>query len=667
MAPEQAAGDEVTAATDIYSAGMVLYEAATGKPWSIMHASQMDWSAVPGPLLRPLKKALEWEPEDRWANAADFRKAIVEAERRPRGRAAVISAVAAVVVTAAIVGALLLRPEEPGLDPNKIVVAPFENRTGDQALDHIGAMAMDWIVQGIYATGLVEVVSSTAALFAEKAAVSEAGVLPAVDRALGMAGATGAGIVITGSYYLERDSLQFHVQITDASQQELLSAPDPVSGSREAPRGTIVELQQRVMGALGAFYNPLLGERPAELAEPPQWDAYEEYARGLEKVTDWELRPAAIHFYRAAQLDTTFAAAKLWAVWMLYHTGQREQADSIRHSLEQSRDRLMRADREFLETLISYYVTGDVQDTYQAVNNRLAIAEDPVWLWWLAIASRRLNRIHEAIDAMERIDTQIFAGKGVEPSYWYYLAGDYHMLEDYERELSAARRGRQDHPRYGSLLKADIRALAALGRLEEMHRSIDDVFSVPLEGTGMVPPEVIEGLVGELRFHGHPQAAQEVAERGLAWWRSSPPEELAEQIERSVPVVNWNVAIWLWEAEEYGEARSIYEELVRENPDYLPWLGGLGILAARLGDREEALRIDEELRRRGSELRPSQSRGFTAWRVYIAAQLGERDRALALLRDVLDAGIWAISYHADWDLQPLWDDPAFQQLMAPKG
>jgi protein kinase-like protein len=76
MAPEQLVGRELPQ-SDLYSLGMVLYEAVTGR---YRDGTDSALAEVPLTLRSAVRRALAWSPEERWPDARAFRRAL----SRPR-------------------------------------------------------------------------------------------------------------------------------------------------------------------------------------------------------------------------------------------------------------------------------------------------------------------------------------------------------------------------------------------------------------------------------------------------------------------------------------------------------------------------------------------------------------------------------------------------------
>lgn len=124
MAPEQLRNEAATPRTDVYSAGALLYEAFTGRRW---HEHAGEWRGIPRGIASVLQRALARAPEDRWTDAATFRRALWRMRAR-RYLHRTLGLVAAALVVGAI-GARMVPGFKAGraarLDPLRIVVAPF--------------------------------------------------------------------------------------------------------------------------------------------------------------------------------------------------------------------------------------------------------------------------------------------------------------------------------------------------------------------------------------------------------------------------------------------------------------------------------------------------------------------------------------------------------------
>jgi tetratricopeptide (TPR) repeat protein len=240
-----------------------------------------------------------------------------------------------------------------------------------------------------------------------------------------------------------------------------------------------------------------------------------------------------------------------------------------------------------------------------------------------------------------------------------------HMLGSHRRELTEARRARQRHPNLHLTLALELRALAALGRAQEVKDLLDEALSQAPQ-PGWWTHGSLAGVAGlELDAHGYPEAAQEVFQRSIDWYRTTTSMPNASRLHR------YRLARGLYWAGHWQEARLLFAQLLAEAPGDLDYLGYWGVATAREGDRAEALRIGGQI---AAFVRSYPLFGQPAlWRARIAAVLGERDEAVGLVREAVTQGLvpldvaqgfgYAMLLHCDTDFGELRNYPPFKAIV----
>jgi len=554
---------------------------------------------------------------------------------------------AAVVLSAAVIW--IVAPDRgPTLDARRVVVAPFSNMTGDSTFDVHGLAAADLIALGLQETGLVSVVPTSAVRFETNSAVS-------ANPISALADATGAGIVVSGDYQLSGDSLLYRVEVTDADRLEVLFSTARVSASVLEPERAFESLRAHVSGALAARFDPYLADILSSSDAVPTFEAYRNYMGGGERRLRGEFREALDYYFAAYSLDSAFVQSLLWAALTYINLGEYSAADSLTRVVGASRDLLSGHDRLWLDWLRAT-LRGNRHAALQTVRDLAAQAPKSMWEYQHGMDARSANRPREAVEALERLDPQ--RGWLAEwPYYWTYLTEALHMLGDHRRELREARRAREIFPAHLGVLDYELRALAALGRVNDVFALLDESLTIPLTpGFSYAMRPVL--VASELRAHGYPEAYQTAIGRALEWFEAHPADGVPDRIR------GFNEAQTLYWAERWLEAHSLLEMLVTEYPDRLGLMGLLGVTEARLGNREEARRISAYL---ASLDRPYLFGNHLRWRARIAAVLGEREEAVRLLREAFRDGLaYGIWLHKDMDFESLRDYTPFEDLLRPR-
>lgn len=608
----------------------------------------------------------------------DAPPATTDPHRRPRAWRPGTRTVTAVAAVAALVlvAALLRRRSHastPPLDGRRVLVVPFANRTGDAGLDPVGLMAGDWIAQGLARSGLVRVVPLSAVLRERRDPQSQS-TGPADERAaLRLARQMGAGLVVSGAVYARGDSLDLRSRILATRSGEVARAVGEVTGPRSDPALAVETLRKRTLGALATLTDARLASWSSPGDQPPDLDSYRLLSAGFDRffmagrhrqlgTRDAEAtrlnREASALFLRAAGPDSGFVTPLLWAVFARDNAGDVAAADSLIQALGHRRD-LSTWERALLEYQAAH-ARADREETYRRARTLAQLSPGSEWLYALAIAAYDTRRYRDAIAALQRIDPDRGWIREF-PSYWHLRIEARHSLGDHAAELADVQELRARFPADRDVPRMELVALAALGRSDEL---LGRVHTALATGDPRVTPW-LDWLAQELLAHGHARTAREVVQAGLAYFGAPPP---------SADERSWLAARarLLEMAGRWDAARSIWERLAARYPEHQEYRARLGVLAARRGDRAEADSIDAWLGGFGSSFGAGPfdvNGGPLIWRARIAAQLGERDRATALIRRALDGGMrhGYLLLHAVKDLDPLRGYPPFDALLRPRG
>ncbi len=694
MAPEQSVGDAVDQRADIYSIGAVAYEMLTGEhifagksAQQLMVAHVMEIPVplsnkadiVPAPLAALVMRCLEKDPTKRPQSADELLRELDAAVTPAGGTVSVVSARRAkrwkIAAAASAFGVLLLsggalafaprdrlatamalmRRKPARLHSNRIIVAPFENETGNPRLASLGPMAADWIAQGLTRVGGFEVVDARTTLVTGDVVDKIPWPFKSRDRGTALAEETGAGILVSGSVYQDGDSLRISTKMTDVSNGKLLLAMTPISGLAATPTKVLETLTKRAVANIFQARDPDRAVTFGDYSEIPSVEAYDELQKGVEDYFRSDTAGYR-HLEKAMGMDSLYPTPVVFLAFSRIYHGDFAIAKPLLARAEKLRDRMAPADRAMLDHLEAL-MRGDGASAVSTAEQFMAATpgsqESPLLVASVALST---GYPHKALAVLENVDPD----RGLNlagPFYWMYESVARIDLEKYAEALDFTRAGLKRFPD-GRLSGVHLIALAALDYFDELD---DFVENGPGRGSSLAAQvRRASRAVTLLRVFEHEPEARKLASKWL-------PRLLASHDTGKGFLAN--ALPMLAALDRWGEMEPIADSLVLNAPDIQMkryFISVRGAIAAHFGERASA--AEAERRVRAVDEFDFGSEDYM--RARIAANGGEWDRAVSLLQKADAEGVGLQSagspFKSDWTLLPLRDYRPFQQLIKPR-
>lgn len=637
MSPEQATGTQtIDGRSDVFSMACVVHEMLTGSP-PFSGANPQAITALkmaehyprvrtirpslPTAIDAALAEALRAQPADRLVSGSAL--VVKLKERGPRRFHAARWAMAAGLLALLLAGlAWLQRPGTavtPADTPRRVMVDIFTNRTGDPSHGALGIMAEDWLIEGLQRTSVVEVVPTVTAMAAARFVADQN---KSGDPVRSLAAETGAQLIVTGSIYRDRDSLIIQAQLVDAAAGKVIGAIEPVH-MRDGVAGPALRvLRDRVMSLLALR----LDDRAIAGDRPPMYHAYLAFSLGLDAYTRNEYDSALIAFRRAYQADTGFALPLMYASICLSNLGDFAGADSLIRVLSRHSDALTIPDKYWLDHRIAE-LSGNDAASLEALRRAALLAPGTKAGYNFAVQAYEARLPFPAESALRELPPDKGAMRGWFP-YWDVLTSALHAEQKHRDELTAAREARQRFPDRIESLALLARALAALGKSNDLEALWTAAQPVP-DRHDLRLAAIAYDVGSELVAHADSVVSDQWFERARQLAAPAPNQPNATEGQLLL-------ARSLWRLRRLQEAYRQIDLIQPAGPFRARVLGLRGVLSAEIGDRGEAERVLGVLSADSEPYTYGRSQ-YEAARIAVA--LGASQRAAGLLELALNRGL----------------------------
>ncbi len=676
MAPEQLRGETVDTRTDIWAVGIVLYEMAGGqRPFrgetptslsdAILHQSPITPRAhnsrVSPDLERIVLKCLEKEPENRYQSAkevgVDLRRlgvlettpvvatvsqigAQIALRLRLDSRRAWIAAVAVVVV---ILGVFIFYPNSavPFVERDWIVIADFENLTGDDVFDHSLDMALSVsLSQSQYVNVFPRRRAEQAITRMKLKDVDR------IDETTGreIAVREGVRILVVPTISGVGDNYALTGAIQDTETGENLRMEMVRADGKDEVLDALDDLANKIREDLGEAKRSIsLKSKPLKKVTTSSLEALKRYSMGFEKQQQGQFEESRRHYGYAVENDSEFAMA-LGALGMVeyLHFDRVKGLDYFNRAIEYA-DQITEPEAYSLRAAHAIAVEEDYEKAAQIYS--MAAEEYPDASTYhnnLGAVYGLLGRHQDAADeykeAIRAEPTLMIAYNGLVTEYMIHLGRVDLALEWSRRQM--AYQPESSWPYY-NLAYVYIGADSIDNAIEALGRSLefDLEFAVSLELLGHTL--LLLGLYDDaLTAYAHlleatPDAVEPHYYMGIA-------SELLGQNARA--------------RDYYGRFAQITQWRIEDQPDNPYYYIDLGIVRTRMGQNDRA----RAAAARATAIDPTAHLSYAR----LSSVQGNADNSLEHVVRAIDGGyrdLIYVKFHPDFQL--LRNDPRLTELL----